>query len=120
MKSVLTINQRGSSYTVIETDDLRYVVIRITDQSMNLIDTIFDSVPAARSYIASQDTVDTLAQSGVIPLAEWCKLTNMDLSNARKYCREGRLTTAHKVGRDWFINASDRLIDRRFTRNNEV
>ena len=48
-----------------------------------------------------------------IPLAEWAHKNGLDESYARQKARRGSLKTAHKIGRDWFINELEPNIDNR-------
>lgn len=39
-----------------------------------------------------------------IPIREWARNNGLDESYARQKARRGMLTTAHKIGRDWFVS----------------
>lgn len=54
-----------------------------------------------------------------IPLAQWAAIHGLDESYARKKARRGSLKTAHKVGRDWFINEKEPNLDNRKKTNTE-
>lgn len=51
---------------------------------------------------------------GDIPLAMWAEREGLTDSYVRSKARRGMIKTAHKVGRDWFINESEHNIDNRF------
>ena len=48
-----------------------------------------------------------------IPLREWARNNKLDESYARQKARRGSLKTAHKIGRDWFINELEMNVDNR-------
>lgn len=48
-----------------------------------------------------------------IPLREWARNNGLDESYARQKARRGSLRTAHKIGRDWFINELETNTDNR-------
>ncbi len=60
----------------------------------------------------SEVTIE-MEQGRDIPLAEWAHKHGLDESYARQKARRGSLKTAHKVGRDWFINELEENIDNR-------
>lgn len=49
----------------------------------------------------------------LIPLAAWAHKHGLDESYARQKARRGRLSSARKIGRDWFVSASEPNLDNR-------
>lgn len=59
------------------------------------------------------DATIKMEQGKDIPLAEWAHKHGLSESYARQKARRGSLKTAHKVGRDWFINELEDNLDNR-------
>ena len=66
-----------------------------------------------REQIVHSEITIEMEQGADIPLGEWARKNGLDESYARKKARRGSLKTAHKVGRDWFINEFEINYDNR-------
>lgn len=66
-----------------------------------------------RDQLAHSEITIEKEQGKDIPLAEWAHREGLDESYARQKARRGSLKTAHKVGRDWFINELEENRDNR-------
>lgn len=51
----------------------------------------------------------------LIPIEEYAKKQGKCVSTIRGKCARGMFSTARKLGRDWFIEASEPYIDHRIT-----
>lgn len=54
----------------------------------------------------------------LIPLTKWAEKRGVSLGTAQKWANKGKLQTAQKPGRDWFVEESEPIPpDRRYVDN---
>lgn len=85
--------------------------------SIRAIEKVIQVVKSEAEYQADQeahsDATLEMEMGKAIPLGEWARKHGLDESYARQKARRGSFKSAHKVGRDWFINELEQNIDNR-------
>lgn len=85
----------------LERDNLNDLIIKI-----ELLRTIIEDAEIELSVTKKMKPADS-AEDIEIPLAEWARLNNVAIANARQRAHRGSLKSAHKVGNIWMIKANE-------------